>query len=483
MGITSALNSAMSGLSANARQAEALSSNVANASTPGYARRVVSLSAQGIGGSGQGVMVNGVSREIDSFLLADRRLAQASAGEKDLRASFLAELERIIGDPTAIGSLSARVAAFDAALLEAASRPESEARLNTAVDAAKALALGINQASDAIQIARLRVDGQIAATVEDLNSALAQVEELNIQIRNLDASGRDYSALADQRQQIIDRVATQVPLRELARDHGQIALMTTGGAMLLDGKAAVFGFTAVNTMVPAMSQAAGGLFGLTLNGRPMATAGTSSLVLGGALAANFAIRDELAVQGQARLDGLARDLVERFSDLDPSLPIGDPGLFTDRGLSFDPSDEVGLSARLAVSEAVDPQVGGQIWRLRDGLGAVSTGPIGEASLLLSLSAALDASRAPASSALPAASRSLSGLTADLLSMTSSARLSAQTDQAFTAARYAALDEMEKAGGVDTDQELQTLLVIEKSYAANAKVLQTIDGLLATLLEI
>lgn len=483
MSITSALTSAMSGLTANARQAETLSSNVANASTPGYARRVVSLSAQGIGGSGQGVMVNGVTREINAFLQADRRLAQAAAGEKDLRAGFLAELEKIIGPPTAIGSLSSRVAALDTALIEAASRPESEARLHTAVEAAKALAQGLNQASDAIQTARLRVDGQIAATVEDLNSALAQVEELNIQIRNLDASGRDYSALADQRQQIVDRIATQIPLREISRDHGQIALMSSGGAMLLDGKAAVFGFTAVNTVVPEMTQAAGGLSGLTLNGRPMATAGVTSLVLGGALAGNFAIRDELAVQGQARLDGLARDLVERVAGLDPSLAVGDPGLFTDRGLSFDPLEEVGLSARLAVNAAVDPQAGGQIWRLRDGLGAATSGPIGEASLLLSLSSALTTARAPSSIALPATDRSLSGLTADLLSMTSSARLRAETDQAFTAARYAALDEMEKAGGVDTDQELQTLLVIEKNYAANAKVLQTIDGLLATLLEI
>ena len=41
--------------------------------------------------------------------------------------------------------------------------------------------------------------------------------------------------------------------------------------------------------------------------------------------------------------------------------------------------------------------------------------------------------------------------------------------------------MEKAGGVDTDQELQSLLVIEKNYAANAKVIQTVDEMIKTLL--
>ena len=43
MSVTSALAGALSGLSATSRQAEILSSNVANATTPGYARRQVSL--------------------------------------------------------------------------------------------------------------------------------------------------------------------------------------------------------------------------------------------------------------------------------------------------------------------------------------------------------------------------------------------------------------------------------------------------------
>jgi flagellar hook-associated protein 1 FlgK len=39
-----------------------------------------------------------------------------------------------------------------------------------------------------------------------------------------------------------------------------------------------------------------------------------------------------------------------------------------------------------------------------------------------------------------------------------------------------------ASGVDTDQELQTLLQVERMYAANAKVMQTVDTLITTLLE-
>ena len=195
------------------------------------------------------------------------------------------------------------------------------------------------------------------------------------------------------------------------------------------------------------------------------------------------LRDELAVQGQARLDAVARDLVERFgaAGLDTTLAPGDAGLFTDNGGAFDPLDEVGLSSRIALSAAVDPQAGGQVWRMRDGLGAATPGATGDASLLIALSDALTAARPTSSTALPAGSRSLAGLASNILSFASSDRLTAETEQAFSAARYASLDEIEKAGGVDTDQELQSLLVIEKNYAANAKVIQAVDEMIKTLL--
>jgi len=312
MSITSALSSALTGLTATSRQAETVASNVANATTPGYARREVSLSALSLGGSGQGVSIKGITRQVDRFLIDDRRVAQAAAGNRDVRAAFLKQMEKVFGDPTDPGSLSARIAAFDTALMEAASRPESEARLATVADTARLLAQTLNTASDAVQAERLRADGRIATTVDDLNTALRQVRELNSQIRSFSGAGRDVSALLDQRQQIVDGIAAIVPIREVEREHGQIALMTTGGAVLLDGRESVFEFTPVHTLVPEMTQASGGLSGLTLNGRPMATTGETSLVLGGSLAGLFAVRDELAVQGQARLDAVARDLVERF---------------------------------------------------------------------------------------------------------------------------------------------------------------------------
>lgn len=485
MSITSALAGALSGLSATSRQAEILSSNVANATTPGYARRQVSLSAAVLAGTGQGVQVLGVTRDVDRHLLGERRLAQASGGDRDIRAAFMLRLEKAVGTPDSAGSLAARLAAFDQALVEAAGRPESQTRLGAIATTARALVDGLAAATRDIQAARATADRQIGEEVGKLNAALTQLHEINVNLRSFTGAGRDVSALLDERQRLIDQVSAIVPLREVPRDLNQIALFTVGGAPLLEGSASVIGFSPVHTVTPEMTQALGGLSGITINGRPYDTEGSASPILGGTLGALFAVRDTLAVSAQGKLDAVARDLVERFSatGLDPTLAPGDPGLFTDGGLAFDPLNEVGLAGRLRLNPLVDPAQGGALFRLRDGLGAVTEGPPGNGALLSALHAALTDAQPLSSTGFTAGSRSFAALTADLLSDIAAGRLSAQSEQSFAAAKLTALTDFEAQTGIDTDREMQDLLVIEKNYAANAKVIQAVADMIDTLIRL
>lgn len=483
MSITSALAGALSGLSATSRQAEILSSNVANATTPGYARRQVGLGAAVLAGHGQGVQVLGVTRDVDRHLLGERRVAQAGGGDRDVRAEFLQRVEQTLGTADNPSSLAARLAAFDQALVESSGRPESQARLNSVATTAKALMSGLSAATTDIQNARASADRRIGEEVGKLNSTLQQLHELNVNLRSFTGAGRDVSALLDERQRLVDQISAIVPVREIPRDLNQIALFTVGGAPLLEGSAAVIGFTPVHTITPEMTQALGGLSGISINGRPYDTAGSASPILGGTLGALFSVRDELAVGAQGKLDAAARDLVERFAGLDPTLAPGAAGLFTDGGGAFDPLDEAGLAGRLRLNPAADPAQGGALFRLRDGLGAATEGPPGNGTLLTALHAALTGARPLASTGFPAGNRSFAVLTSDILSDASAMRLSAQSEQSFSAARLTALTDLEAQNGIDTDQEMQELLVLEKNYAANAKVIQAVADMIDTLIRL
>lgn len=485
MTIASTLSSALSGLTANARAAEVVSSNISNAMTPGYGRREVTLSARQAGANGQGVEVTGIHRHSDPALTSDRRLAAAEAGHFSVQSEFQQRLERVVGSPEQAQSLAGRIAALDTALIAASSRPESEARLAQVADSARTLARHLETVSDDIQSARATADDRIEASVKQLNGALSRVADLNRHIRMNAGGGRDVSALVDQRQQIIDQIASLVPVREVARENGRVALFTTGGAILLDGSPGQFGFVPVGQITPAMTTGSGALSGLTLNGRPLATTSGRGPIAGGTLAAEFAVRDRLGPEAQAQIDAVAREIVQRFAapGLDASRAVGDPGLFTDAGAAFNPANEVGLSQRLALNAAADPDAGGALWRLRDGLEAATPGAVGNAALLIDWQAALAAQRNPASATVTVGLRSLAGLVAEVTSTISVNRLAAAGEASFATARSETLLNLELSNSVDSDQEIQILLLIEQNYAANAKVVQTVDQMIKLLLEI
>ena len=484
MSISASLSNALSGLTAVSRIAETVSSNIANASTKGYGPREVVLASRSIDGRGAGVMVTGILRHSDPFLLADRRNADSQLAQISVKASFLSGIEEKIGYPDDPSSLTGRMSNLDAALIEASSRPDSEARLQSVLNAASALATHLNSASDTVQTERMRADQQIANSVQTINESLEQIAKLNAQIVRLDSSRQGGSNLFDQRQKLIDGIAELIPIRELPREKNAVALLTQGGTLLLDINPAEIGFTATGTIVPEMTLGGGSLSGLTINGKIVSTNPETGQIAGGRLAALFNLRDNEAPAVQAQLDAVARDLVERFESpaVDPTLTTGDPGLFTDDGFAFSVTDEIGLSGRIAINARVDPGAGGEVWRLRDGIGAVSQAMVGDSTLLNNLADALNSNRVALSGGFTLAQSAL-GLAGDLLSRISVASYRAENEQAYTRSQSETLIGLELQNGVDTDAELQNLLRVEQSFAANARVISTIDEMIQSILRI
>ncbi|MAQ81632.1 MAG: flagellar hook-associated protein FlgK [Maritimibacter sp.] len=484
MSISSALGAALSGLTAASRRAEVVSSNVANASTPGYGRRQVELGAGLVGSLLPGVTVAGGIRNEDVVLLGQRREAQAGLAYAETGAEFLTGIEAAIGIPGEPNSLSQKLTAFETALIEASSRPDSDARLLGVANTASDVTNHLNTLADRIQDERLLADQRIDTSVDRLNTALQQVVDLNNRIVQFQGSTRDATSLIDQRQSLIDGIADLIPIRQTARDNGAVALYTEGGAVLVDSKAAVFDFQGATALTVYMTQAGGGLSGLTINGQAISTGATSGPIAGGRLAALFEIRDETAPALQVQLDAVARDLMERFETptVDPTLAVGDPGLFTDNGLAFDPVEETGLAARITLNAVADPDQGGAVWRLRDGLNAPAVGDPGNAAILDAMSVALSDLRTPLSGGFTTSHNAV-GLAGDLLSRVAISAHDAETRVGFTRAQTDALLTAEYQDGVDTDQEMQELLLIEQAYSANARVIQTIDALINRLLEI
>jgi len=489
MTLSSALSAANSGLATTARRADIAAGNIANATTPGYVRRSLNVGEIVLSGRGQGVRALGVDRAQDVALTRERRQAGASAARADVIAQGTADLFRELGTPGDGYGLFATYQGVESALRELSVTPESVALQSAGVNALGALAAEFNELHAIGQNQRITADNAVARSVRDVNAGLHRIEGINGQIAGLGGRSGEIAALEDERQRVLDHISETLPIRIIAKDHGQIDIMTEQGVFLLAGSVSEITFNPAGVIAPGAEydNGNGSLSGLTV-GEQNLTPNTSGhfSVSGGTLAGLFTLRDQVAPDFLAGLDSLAADLIARFSDdsLDPTKASGAPGIFTDAGGVLDTNNIAGIAGRIRINAALDKSQGGQPNILRDGLGSPGVGIVGNADILNNLlDAFTNSSAAPSGAGLLGTYTSVE-LAAGFSSIIGESRVNAEAVASTALARAGALADAELSmSGVDTDAEMQSLLLIEESYAANARVIQTISEMLDILMQI
>ncbi len=485
MSLSIALSNALSGLGAVSRGTEVVSSNLANALTPSYGARELQLSSRTLGGNGGGVRVEGIARLVPAAILADHRIAESSLGSSATLNSFQVTMETAVGSMNQDDSLTTILANFQSALTSATASPDSDAKLRNVSESALGLSNKINYIAIELQKARTMADKSIENDVGRLNSALSEVARLNRLVTIAQAKGQDASALIDARQATIDGIADIVPIKEVQRDNGMVSLFTKGGATLIDGlKPAKIEFSAAGTVTPQMSATNGQLSTLVVDGIALSQA-QMNMFKGGSIAASFNIRDNLAPAYQDQLDTFAKDLYDRLSDptVDSSLGPNEAGFFTDRQGSFDPSSTLGFANRIAVNNAILPENGGELWRIRDGINASVPGPPGDSSTLISIADALSLQKTSTATGTSGALKSIFTTGSDFQSLIASNRVKSDVSVAHDTSYASAMKSSLLAHGVDSDKEMEMLLQLERAYAANAKIIQAVNEMLDNILRI
>ncbi|RKQ72163.1 flagellar hook-associated protein 1 FlgK [Litorimonas taeanensis] len=489
MSLTSALSNANSGLIQSGIRADVAASNIANASNPNYAKREVVSEANVTANGGTGVRVSAIERAQDLAVSRLKRDANAAVGRTDVIANAYSTLTNEIGEPGSGYGLFASLEAFEADLKTLEATPESSALQNAAIASANETVQQFQALSHVALSMRETADKNIETNVDIVNSALHRIHDINNEINSVNALSSGAAALEDERQSLIDTISSIVPIKDIQRDNGRIDITTESGVYLLAGSVNEISFTRSPVITSEMRYGEAGsvLSGLFVGEQNITPGGDNRNALQtGILAGEFAVRDSVATDFIDSLDSLAVDLVSRFSDdsLDPTKAPGAQGLFTDAALLADPTQTSGAASRIKLNNAVNPNTGGEAYRLRDGIGATAVGNSGDSTLITNMIAAMtDAQPASASSGL-SGQFSVIGAAAGITSLVGEQSLRYDSINASTKARLDILSDAEiEATGVDVDQELQSLLVIEQSYSANARVIQTIGDMINTLLSL
>ena len=97
MGLSSSLATAMAGIRANQAALSIISSNVANANTPGYVDQSPTQIEVASGTTGSSVSVTGVNRQLDLFVQGQLRTEISGGAYADQISNILSQLQSEIG--------------------------------------------------------------------------------------------------------------------------------------------------------------------------------------------------------------------------------------------------------------------------------------------------------------------------------------------------------------------------------------------------
>jgi len=319
MSLTQALSTALSGLQVNQASISMVASNVANADTPGYTRKVVNQVAIG-GDASIGVRVSDIQREIDVYIQKQLRVENAGASYADTRANMYSQLQDIYGQPGASTSLESVYNSFTSALQVLSTSPDDPGARTAVVNSAQLLTQQLNQLSGNIQGLRANAELGIADAVNKANEAMSQIASLNGQIAAGTPGDAATEALQDQRDSYIDQLSQLMDINVVQGDRGQVSIFTSSGTQLVGAQAAQLSFDAVGTITPNSKWNAdpslSGVGTITLippAGAPVDLIQNHS-IRSGTIAAYLQMRDQDLVQAQNQLDALAAGMAQALSD-------------------------------------------------------------------------------------------------------------------------------------------------------------------------
>ncbi len=238
------LNIGASAIRAYSRSLAAVSDNIANSQTPGYARRSVRLQEAPSAGDVAlyrnavmpgGVLVDGINRSVNQWLVDDARTAGSETGQSGVRLAWLEATERALDDgPSGVGqSLTAMFNVAD----QLSSNPGSEALRQNFLQSVDDVASAFRRTADGLESVSQGIAAEANLKVDSLNNDLDALKRVNDGLASARVGSTNHAGLLDERDRILDRISQSVPI---AAEYGGRGITTLrvdgpGHEPLVDG--------------------------------------------------------------------------------------------------------------------------------------------------------------------------------------------------------------------------------------------------------
>lgn len=452
IGLFSALDVAISGMFVSQLATQVVNHNIANANNPGYSRQALRIGSNhpltmSFGTLGRGARSMGVARSQNAFLQQQVVDQRALLGSYDSMDETLRSIESILGSmgDDRIGSA---MNDFFAAWSDLATPPLDDGKRTAVVKQAEQLVMQFNEIDKSLSTLERDTRQTYDAYVGEVNLILEQVANLNGQIVASTVGEQLPHDLIDQRTQLLDRLSEITRFDTVERGDGTADVIVEGRTLVTRSE-----FNPLRVQEFAQPDGSAGrraVFG----GRDPVAVGFRA----GALSGYQEVTNALIPRLRQQLDELAGQLVSQVNALHQQ-GVTESG----RGVALFTGS---TAATIAVNSAVSNDV-----RL------IATGRSGEAGdneLALAI-AQLNTTLQPGQTqTLSERYTALIVQVATERGTYDSLRLGQQSIVEATRAR------LESEKGVNLDEELANLLLYQRTYEANARVVRVVDEMLDTL---
>lgn len=272
--------------------------NIANAQTPGYARRTTVIAEQPSTGanplylnqvSPNGALATGVSRAVDRFLTDDARAAFGDAGRASARLSGLSAAETALDDGG--NGVGKSMTAFFNRADELAADPSNSTRRAAFLQSVDDVASTFRRTADGLSRAGQSVSASATGTVDQINTDVTALMRVNEGLRRARDGSTNQASLLDERDRLLDSISANLPV-SINYDATGAASLSVNGNTLLSGsdRAALSVTTAADGRLTASATGPAGSFSVTPST--------------GTLSGQIDAADHIATQ-RSRLDTLA----------------------------------------------------------------------------------------------------------------------------------------------------------------------------------
>jgi flagellar hook-associated protein 1 FlgK len=308
MSILSTLSIGVQAMLVQQKAIQTTGHNLANVNTPGFSRQRAEVSsafplvAAGVS-LGQGVGIDGIRSVMDNFLEIELLSLNSTLGFTEAESRALTGAENAFPYTEANG-IEAALDGFFGALSDLANNPAGPVERLSLINRTKILGDTLRQTRNTLTTLQSSLDKDLNGLVLRVNEVLPQIATLNRQIATSEAGGQRANDFRDQRQILLQELASLTGATVLEGQDGQL-MATAGGLLLVSGERAAS--LDDSTFSPSGFRL---LFHKSPGG---ASLDATSLFTGGEIGGVLTMRDTRVPGFIGRLDQLAKTLVDQVN--------------------------------------------------------------------------------------------------------------------------------------------------------------------------